>query len=309
MRYKDLPVLEGTADPHSWGFFGDGDELGTVNRIGPAQMVKAAALVRTGKAISVNLPLDEPGAVVAERGTYQHHVEVERHGRDDKLDNFYLQGSTQWDGFRHVRYRQHGYYGGRQEADLDASGVLGIDRLAARGVFTRGVLLDVAGFHAAAGTEWPVWDRTEITTDMLDDVAAAQGVEVGEGDVVMVRSGWLGWYLALSAEERKAAGTAQTMRCVGLEPRARMAEWLWDHGVAAIACDNTALEALPIQKELGFLHHRILPLLGFLIGELWSLDALAADCREDGRYDGLLVSSPMPLPNGVGSPANAYVIK
>lgn len=309
MKYDELPVLEGTEERCAWGYFSADDEIGTVNRIGAAQLVEAAGLVRVGKSISLNLPLDEPGPLADGRGSYVHHVEVERHGRDDRLDNFFLQGSTQWDGLRHVRFRQHGYYGGRQESDLDGSGVLGIDRLAERGLFGRGVLLDVAGFHEANGAEWPVWERTEITTDILDRVVEAQGVELREGDVVLVRSGWLEWYLSLTADDRKAVGTAQTMSCVGLEPRARMARWLWDNGVAAVACDNTALEALPIQSELGFLHHRILALLGFLVGELWNLDPLARDCRADGRYDGLLVSAPLHLRNGVGSPANAYLLK
>lgn len=309
MKYKELPILEGTTEHHSWNFFADGDDLGTINRIGSQQLIAAAALVQSGKIISLNLPLDEPGPLAEGRGSYTHHVEVDRHGRDDKLDNFFLQGSTQWDGLRHVRFRQHGYYGGRQEIDLEMSGVLGIDRVAARGVFGRGVLLDVAGYFEAEGKPLPVWERTEITVEMLDRVAKAQGVEIYEGDVLLVRSGWLGWFQSLTPEKRAAVGKSQTMTCIGLEARPEMAEWLWDHGVAAVACDNTALEALPVQREKGFLHYRILPLLGYLIGELWRLDELAADCRADGRYVGLLVSAPLHLPNGVGSPANAYMLK
>jgi kynurenine formamidase len=309
VKYRELPLIEGTTEHHAWNFFAEGDELGTLNRIGPRQLVEAASLVQSGKVISLNLPLDQPGPLAEGRSGYEHHVEVERFGRDDKLDNFFLQGSSQWDGLRHVRYRQHGYFGGRQEDDLDTSGVLGVDRIAERGVFGRGVLLDVAGFYTARGEALPVGERTEITVDMLDRVADAQGVELQPGDVVLVRSGWLGWYQSLTAEQRAEVGTSQTMSCIGLEARPEMAEWLWDNGVAAIACDNPALEALPIRPENGFLHHRILPLLGFLIGELLSLDELADDCRGDGRYIGLMASAPLHLPNGVGSPANAYMIK
>jgi hypothetical protein len=39
------------------------------------------------------------------------------------------------------------------------------------------------------------------------------------------------------------------------------------------------------------------------------LDPLAADCRADGRYEGLFASAPLHLRNGVGSPANAYLLK
>ena len=46
-------------------------------------------------------------------------------------------------------------------------------------------------------------------------------------------------------------------------------------------------------------------LLGFVIGELWWLDDLAADCTRTGVYDCLVVAKPLNLTGGVGSPANA----
>jgi kynurenine formamidase len=39
------------------------------------------------------------------------------------------------------------------------------------------------------------------------------------------------------------------------------------------------------------------------------LDALAADCAEDGRYTFLLVSVPLNVRGGVGSPCQAVAIK
>ena len=42
---------------------------------------------------------------------------------------------------------------------------------------------------------------------------------------------------------------------------------------------------------------------------MWDLDALADDCARDGVYECLLVSSPLNLYQGVGSPANALAIK
>lgn len=45
------------------------------------------------------------------------------------------------------------------------------------------------------------------------------------------------------------------------------------------------------------------------IGEVWDLEELARDCTQDGVYEFFLVSVPLNLPGGVGSPANAYAIK
>ena len=49
--------------------------------------------------------------------------------------------------------------------------------------------------------------------------------------------------------------------------------------------------------------------LGLPLGELWVLDALAADCAEDGAYEFMLVAPPLYLPGGMGSPLNPIAIK
>jgi hypothetical protein len=59
----------------------------------------------------------------------------------------------------------------------------------------------------------------------------------------------------------------------------------------------------------GFLHYRLIPLLGIAIGEMFALDALGADCKADGRYEGLFVSAPLNKPGGIGSTANALALK
>jgi hypothetical protein len=45
------------------------------------------------------------------------------------------------------------------------------------------------------------------------------------------------------------------------------------------------------------------------LGEFWVLDALARDCANDGQYACLLVSVPLNLRGGVGSPPQAVAIK
>ena len=45
----------------NWGRWGDGDERGTLNLIDAEAMRRGAACVRTGKAFSLALPLNEDG--------------------------------------------------------------------------------------------------------------------------------------------------------------------------------------------------------------------------------------------------------
>ncbi len=95
-----------------------------------------------------------------------------------------------------------------------------------------------------------------------------------------------------------------------LEPSERTAAWLWDHHVAAVAADNLALEAMPLSFEEGkFLHFWLIPCFGMPIGELWWLDDLARACAGDGRWVFQLVSAPLNVRGGVGSPPNAIAIR
>jgi hypothetical protein len=45
------------------------------------------------------------------------------------------------------------------------------------------------------------------------------------------------------------------------------------------------------------------------LGELWRLGALAADCAADGIHTMLLVSAPLNVPGGAGTPASALALK
>ncbi len=75
-----------------------------------------------------------------------------------------------------------------------------------------------------------------------------------------------------------------------------------------IACDNLAAEVLPAEGALPF-HIGAIRDLGMLIGELFDLDALAADCAADGVYEMFFVASPLPVVSAVGSPLNPVAIK
>lgn len=314
-RYEELPMMEGTSERHCWGVFGDDDELGCLNFITSTKVAQACASVREGHTVNLDLPLTEPAKIFWSKRQPLVHTEVlKRNSRDDFVDSFYLQGSTQWDGLRHQRFRQFGYYGGRQEEDLDGAGSLGIDRWARRGIITRGVLIDVAGHWSREhGEPLSPTERTAVTAAMLDEIARDQGVELAPGDIVLLRTGWLSWYLSLD-EASIAEWTARfeqdrtVLRLPGLDASTETAAWLWDHQIAAVAADNPTLEALPYDPEVGWAHHRLLVLLGLPLGELWALDELAEACAVRDRYDFLLVSSPLNLPRGCASPANAYAL-
>lgn len=314
-KFAQLPTIGATGERHAWEVFGKSDQLGTVNLLTSERVKQAATLVRTGRVINLNLPLNFPITLYGGfRSGYRHHIEVGRGSRDDYVDNFAMQGSSQWDSLRHIRFREFGYYGGRQDQDLDEKGELGIENWARHGIIGRGVLLDAAGYMKRRGT--PLDQRQKFTMDgaFLEDVAKAENIQLEPGDIILLRTGWLAWYKNLDDAGREALrGTLHPgdggMACPGLDPSQATAGWVWDHQLAAMAADNVALEALPVDAKMGFQHRRLIALQGLPIGEVWDLDELAQDCAHDGVYEFMLVSAPLHLPGGVGSPPNAYAIK
>ena len=301
--YRDLP------GGRSWGLWGDDDELGCLNLLTPERTAAAAKLVRKGTVFPLNLRIDRPDPPLYGRGAVRHTITGEGgNGRDDYLDNFWPQASSQWDSLRHIRHPESGWYNGVRDEQIIAGseGKLGIDVQARRGIAGRGVLLDIARVRAVDYTA-----PEPVTVADLEAAQAAQGVSIDTGDILLICTGWLNWYARESTREQRIdMADRNNLRAPGLAATEDMAEWLWDHHVSAVAADNPALEAWPPRNETGgFLHQRLIPLLGLMIGELWWLDDLARDCAADGVHEFFFTSAPLNVIGGVGSPPNALAIK
>lgn len=303
--YRDLPVLMGDYR-HAWDEFPEGDQYGCLSRITPERRVAAISTVRTGQSIGLSLPLDLPDPPMFGREAYNHVVFAPgRNNLDDRLDGFFLQASTQWDGFRHVRAREHGFWQGHQ-GDFAGTDELGIQAWARTGIVGRGVMLDMSDPYRQLIADGRTDDDHIIEVADLEAAAEAAGVVVGPGDVLCVRTGWLERYLSGDADLRREMG--QTRRWPGLSSGAEMAERLWDWGVAAVVADNPAVEFAPGRKDRGSLHRRLIPLLGLPLGELFDFEELASACRRRDSCEFLFMGVPLNLPGGVGSPGNAVAM-
>lgn len=307
--YDDLDLNEQLQMRCSWGVFGADDDLGTINHIDEEAVRGGLAAARQGRIVNLSLPLDLPDPSWSpRRSRYEHHIYFSRrNSQDDYLDRFYLQGSSQWDGLRHRQAREFGFYNNVSVDEAGADGSrLGIEAWAEHGVVTRGVLLDAAKHYEAQGTPIDARAEFEIPTEKLSIIAEEQGVEIRPGDVLLVRTGYLGTYLQADAAGREAF--AEKRDCPGLTAEESMARFLWNHRVAAVATDSPAVEVVPGSREKGSLHRRLIPMLGFAIGEFFLLEELAEVCAQRAAYDFLFTSVPLNLPGGVGSPANAIAV-
>jgi kynurenine formamidase len=321
--FSSLPLLPGNGVQHAWDVWGRGDNLGTLNRLTGQVVAAAAGCVRTGERIGLSLPLGLPDPPFFGRKAFRHSFEpMGPAAWDDWVDGLYLQCSSQWDGLRHIG-SPDGWYGGWRGQPSDDLERLGIHHWAERGIVGRGVLVDLAGrVHSLASGASPggagfaaaydPFTRVPFRPDDLSAALAAQGVALRGGDILCVRTGWTDKYLALDAAGR--AELADGMQSVagyasaGLASSEEMARFLWDSGVAAVACDNPAVEVVPVDREDGFLHGRLIAGLGMAIGELFSFGPLAEACRREGRYEFLFVAVPLNVTGAVGSPGNAVAV-
>jgi hypothetical protein len=154
-----------------------------------------------------------------------------------------------------------------------------------------------------------------VSQRSADDVTAAldaQGSALRYGDILCVRTGWADQYLTLDdGARRELAATMVNVTgytSAGLAGSEEMSRFLWDSGVAALPCDNPAVEVVPSDPSQGSLHGRLIPHLGFAIGELFDFGPLARACKRAGRYEFLFTSVPLNVTGAIGSPANAVAI-
>jgi|SRR5215469_2095079 len=313
--YDELPIRKDAPAGSAWGVFGDDDELGTLNLLTPERVREAMAEARSGRCFSLDLPLNLPDPPIVPRTPYRHTVQgMPGYGDllDDTIDNLNTQSSSQWDALAHFRHAQFGLYNGTpdRQAAGRGGGKLGIDRIARKVVAGRGVLLDLGRYYHRRNIAFDYSKGSVAPLVDLKATLAEQRVELKTGDILLIRLGWLKYYLSLDPESRRGYGVKA--RLPGIETSIDVVRWLWNTHVAAVATDTPALEAAPkhgAERERETLHAHLLVYLGMPIGELWDMEELAEACAADGRYSFFLCSVPLKLPGGVGSPPNAAAIK
>jgi kynurenine formamidase len=302
----------------NWGRWGADDVLGTLNFLDEAKRLEGARLVRRGVSFSLAQSFDANGpqkgwrrrtnpvhtmldtGLDAERGTqgFPHGI-----GGADDVVFMPLQASTQWDGLGHI-FDHGNAWNGRRAGDVvtsEGDQVTGIETAASH-IAGRGVLLDVG---RALGTDGELPDGFAITAEHLEATIAAQGgsARVGRGDLLLVRTG------RLARARREGWGDYAGGASPGLS--FTTADWLHVTEIAGVATDTWGFEVRPNEFAVAFqpLHQVAIPHIGLFLGEMWDLDALAADCAADGVWDFLLTAAPLPVTGAVGAPVNPIAVK
>lgn len=292
----------------NWGRWGAEDERGTLNLITADRLVAAARLVRTGKAFDLGIPFDRHGPqtgagrinpvrLMAETGAEPLFPGAFRFSDDYVF--MPLQAASQWDALAHVHYDGE-LYNGYPAAEITVRGARrnSIDKIGP-GVAGRGVLLDVARWR---GVEW--LERGDvITPDDLEQTVASQGVEVGPGDILLLRTGWRKKFLT----DRSASQFSEGEPGIGMAATI----WLRERDIAVLCSDNWGVEVFPgeYESEVLTVHLVLIRDMGMTLGEILDFEALASDCAEDGVYDFFFCGPPLKFTGAVGSPVNPIAFK
>ena len=156
-------------------------------------------------------------------------------------------------------------------------------------VIARAVLFNVPGFKGLKVLD----KRYPISSDDLENTLQWEGVEMQEGDVALIRTGWGAYW-----EDPEAFNSHAGTPGINLDG----AKYLLDKGAKFIAADTTACEVVPSQSME--VHSFLLAQNGVQIMEMLNLELLA----KDQIYVSFFIAIPLPIVGATGSPIRPIAI-
>ncbi|WAB84692.1 cyclase family protein [Microcella daejeonensis] len=318
---RTISDLLGPNPLSNWGKWGPDDEVGSLNYLDAAQVLRGVAAVQTGEVFTLQVPIGDPAtdgdpvwpnrrsAVRTsvmdegffERGDAPVVPEDGHRWADDRIDMF-LQGSTQYDALGHLWYDGQIWNGYSAKTTIGSLSRASVAPIGERGVVGRGVLIDMARHRGK-----DVLDRAEAFTHLdLLEAADAQGVTIEPRDILLVRTGWIGSFYRTTRDEFYTDFNEP-----GLIYSRELVEWFQRMEIPNLATDTIANER-SFDPETGIevaLHCALMRNLGVAMTEICWLDDLAAVCAADGRWTFLYTAAPLKVIGASGAPVNPVVIR
>ena len=293
----------------NWGRWGMDDQLGTLNFITPAHVRAAAGLVQSGRRVSLEIPIntvagpDNPNPAI-HFVSQAHDIDIGSGGLRFGLDfmGMACHGDchTHVDALCHISYNGLTYNGHPAQEVLTSKGATTLDIASyGEGVVGRGVLLDIPRFR---GVKW-LEPGEAVRRAELEACEEAQGVHLGEGDILVFRTGHHRRRLELGAWDNGPDGDGKAGLHVDTIP------WMHERRLAAFLPDGDG-EAIPsvVEGMTYPIHPLQIVAMGMLASDSLQFEDLARACEEEGRYEFMVVGLPLRLPGGTGSPWNPIAI-
>jgi kynurenine formamidase len=289
----------------NWGRWGPEDERGALNYLTAERVAAAAGLVQSGETISLSRSLntkretDNPEPA-EHRMTLLCDVDVGAGSVGFSKDyvgvDYHNDSHSHIDAICHVAF-DGALYNGRPCDSVTKEGASeGTIEVLKDGLVGRGVLLDIPRVR---GVSWLEPGEHIFPTD-LTAAEGREGVRVGEGDILLVRTG--------HATRLGELGPWDTARAkAGLHPTC--AKFLSERRVAALGSDGNNDTAPSTTEGVGFpIHALALAAMGVHLLDYLVFGELPAACEREQRWEFLFVGAPLRIGGGTGSPLNPIAI-
>lgn len=292
----------------NWGRWGAGDELGTLNYITPEHVRRAAGLVKSGRSVSMAIPINTVAGPDNQSPAIHHMTRMFdlpvdssslRFGMDFLGMSCHGDCHTHIDALNHIAYGGH-VYGGNPESLLTSQGGTGLDITAyANGIVGRGVLLDIPRLR---GTSW-LEPGEAVTRAELEAAEKAEGVSIGDGDILVFRTGHHKRRLERGPWDNGYSGEGKAGLHVDAIP------WMHERRIAAFLPDGDG-ETVPgtVDGIMYPIHPLQIVAMGMVASDSLNLEDIAAACEAEKRWEFMVVAEPLRLPGGTGSPFNPIAI-
>ncbi len=289
----------------NWGRWSERPERGALNHLTPERVAAAAGLVRSGVTVTLSLPLDteeridnpEPAdhymTMLADHDIGSGSV---RFTKDYIGADFHNEGHSHIDAFSHVAYRGL-FYDGMPEQTVTTEGATsGTIDVLRDGLVGRGVLLDVPRLR---GVPW-LEPGEHVHIEDLELAEREQGVRVGPGDILLVRTG--------HARRRAEMPPWDTPNAkAGLHPTT--ASFLADRCVAALGSDGNNDTAPSTTEGVDFpIHVLAINAMGIHLLDYLQFEDLVPECEAVQRWEFLFTAAPLRVTRGTGSPLNPTAV-
>jgi kynurenine formamidase len=295
----------------NWGKWGPDDDRGTLNYITPECIKAASRLVRSGRSVSLAVPINKVAGPDNPRPP-SHYMATNydikfAFGQPQFATDYYgseIHGDchTHMDALCHVGYKGR-LFNGKPASIVTTHGPTEMDITAfAHGIVGRGVLLDLPRLYRERWLE----PGHAVTADELLAAEKAQGVKLRSGDILVFRSGHHARRLALGAWNPGPASDGGSGRA-GLHATAL--KLLHEREVAVFLPDGDG-ETVPSNVE-GVcypIHALQLPAMGMVCADSLQFEELVPICEAEQRWEFMVVACPLRLPKGTGSLFNPIAI-
>jgi kynurenine formamidase len=293
----------------NWNRWGPDDELGTLNYVTPEKVRAAAALVRSGRRVSMAIPINkmvaadnpQPASLFVVQG---HDVPVDdskvRFGLDWLGMAAHGDCHTHVDALCHISYDGLTYNGRVASEVLLSNGATSQDLAAYHeGIVGRGVLADIAGFRNVKWLE----PGEAVTREEIEACLDSQGVEIGEGDFLVLRTGHHRRRLELGAWDNSPNGEGKAGLHIDVIP------WMHERRIAGFLPDGDGETVPSVVEGITYpIHPLQVVAMGMLVSDSLQFEDLVQVCAQEGRFDFMVVGLPLRLPGATGSPWNPIAI-